>query len=70
MRIHNTVCVSAMLWPTAKMVSHSSMSVSEPGSPSLPNDSLSAASEVAVHRRVLPSRCGVPMPPFTVTASV
>ena len=69
-RAHSTVCVSAMLWPIAKMVSQWSKSVSDPGAPSDPNVSLRAKSAVAVHRRVLPSRCGVPIPPRTTSASV
>jgi hypothetical protein len=51
MRIHSTVCVSATLCPTRKSVSHSSMSVYEPGSPSQPKLSISAHSAVAVQSR-------------------
>jgi hypothetical protein len=65
-----SVCVSAMLWPTAKIVSHSSESAREPGLPSVPNVSLSAKSDVAVQSRVFPSRWGVPIPARTTTASV
>jgi hypothetical protein len=69
-RIHNTACVSATLWPNSASASQWSTSVYEAGCPSLPNDALSAAAAVAVHSRVLPSMCGVPMPAFPITASV
>ncbi len=46
------------------------MSVYEPGWPSVPNVSWNAAPAVDVHSRVLPSMCGVPMPPLPMTASV
>jgi hypothetical protein len=61
-RIQSTVCVSATLWPTRKSVSHTSMSVYEPGSPSQPKLSINAHSAVAVQSRVFPSRWGVPRP--------
>ena len=70
MRAHSTVWVSGMLCPTAKIVSQRSKSVSEPGAPSVPKLSFSAKSDVAVHNRVFPSRCGVPIPPRTTRARV
>ncbi len=69
-RLHNTVWVSAMLWPYSAMTSAWSMSVYEPGWPSQANDSLSEAAAVAVHSRVLPSMWLVPIPPWPMTASV
>jgi hypothetical protein len=70
MRIHSTGCVSAVLWPHSAMASQWSTSAYEPGWPSVPKLALSEEPEVAVHRRVLPSMCGVPMPALPMTASV
>jgi hypothetical protein len=70
MRIQSTAWVSATLWPQRASASQWSTSVYEPGWPSLPKLAFRAAAAVAVHNRVLPSMCGVPMPPFPMTASV
>ena len=50
-----TVCVAAMLWPTIMIQSVKSISVYDPGWPSLPKLSRIDAAAVAVQRRVLPS---------------
>jgi hypothetical protein len=47
-----------------------SRSAYEPGCPSAPNDSFNDAAAVAVHSRVLPSICGVPIPALPMTANV
>ena len=64
------MCVSAGLSPTMNSVSQWSKSASEPGAPSLPNVSFNAKSDVAVHSRVLPSRCGMPIPARTTSPIV
>lgn len=46
------------------------MSEYDPGWPSEPKLSWNATDAVAVHRRVLPSMWGVPMPALPMTASV
>jgi hypothetical protein len=51
------------------MASQWSMSAYVPGWPSAPKLSFRADAAVAVHRRVLPSMCGVPMPAFPMIAS-
>jgi len=59
-----------MLCPTRNIASVTSKSVYEPGAPSVPNDSMSETAAVAVHSRVLPSTCEVPIPASATTASV
>ena len=69
-RAHSTVWVSATLWPHRAIASQWSTSVYEPGCPSVPNDTFNAVAAVAVHSRVLPSMCGVPIPALPITPSV
>ena len=73
MRSHNTDWASS--WPQrscphSAMASQWSMSPYEPGGPSVPKLSMSAAAAAAVLRRVSPSMCGVPIPALPITASV